>query len=71
MEIDSCDQSISADALNEMQMPSEMKSGSWTREEAEEIIESARAHVLSKYPNGMAPDEINAIIDEVRESSDL
>ena len=52
--------------VNERRIPFEIRSKTWTREEAEDIFESARAHVLSKYPNGMTLDEINAIIDKAR-----
>ena len=54
--------------VNERRIPFEIKSKSWTREEALLLFESARAQALSKNPNGMTPDEINAIIDDVRKS---
>lgn len=54
--------------VNERRIPFEIRSKSRTREEVREALESARAHVLSKYPNGMTLDEINAIIDEARRS---
>ena len=52
--------------VNEKRIPFEIRSKSCTKEEAKELFESARAHILSKYPNGMTLDEINEIIDEVR-----
>ena len=54
--------------VNERRIPFEIRSKTWTREEAKDLFESARARVLSKYPNGMTLDEINAIIDEIRKS---
>ena len=54
--------------VNERRIPFEIKSKSMTKEETRGLFESARAHVLSKYPNGMTLDEINAIIDESRNS---
>ena len=54
--------------VNERRIPFEIRSRSWTREEARELFETARARVLSKYPDGMTLDEINAIIDETRKS---
>ena len=54
--------------VNERRIPFEIRSKSWTREETKDLFESARARVLSKYPNGMTLDEINAIIDETRRS---
>ena len=54
--------------VNERRIPFEIRSKSRTKEEARELFESARAHVISKYPNGMTLDEINAIIDESRKS---
>lgn len=54
--------------VNERRIPFEIKSKSWTREEALLLFESARAQALSKNPNGMTLDEINAIIDDVRKS---
>ena len=52
--------------VNERRIPFEIRSKSRSKEEAREMFESARARVLSKYPNGMTLDEINAIIDESR-----
>ncbi len=54
--------------VNERRIPFEIRSKTWAREEAKDLFESARARVLSKYPNGMTLDEINAIIDETRRS---
>ena len=54
--------------VNERRIPFEIRSKSLIEEETRELFESARARVLSKYPNGMTLDEINAIIDESRKS---
>jgi antitoxin component of RelBE/YafQ-DinJ toxin-antitoxin module len=54
--------------VNERRIPFEIRSKSLIEEETRELFESARAHVLSKHPNGMTLEEINAIIDESRKS---
>ena len=54
--------------VNERRIPFEIRSKSWTREESRELFETARARVLSKYPDGMTLDRINEIIDETRKS---
>ena len=56
--------------VNERRIPFEIRSKPWTREEALLLFETARAQMLSKYPNGMTLDEINAVIDEVRKQKD-
>ena len=55
--------------VNEKRIPFEIRSKSWTREESRELFEAARARVLSKYPDGMTLDEINAIVDNTRNES--
>ncbi len=56
--------------VNERRIPFEIKSKTWTKEEAKCLFESTRARILSKYPNGMTLGEINSIIDEARNQSD-
>ena len=46
----------------------EIMNKSRTREESRELFETARARVLSKYPDGMTLDRINEIIDETGKS---
>ena len=54
--------------VNERRIPFEIRSKTRTKEEVKELFESARDRVLSKYPNGMTLDEINAIIDDLSRS---
>ena len=56
--------------VNERQIPFEIRSKPWTGEEAKLLFERVRAEVLSKNPNGMTLDEIDAIIDETRNEKD-
>ena len=56
--------------VNERRIPFEIRSKSWTREEALMLFERTRARALSKNPNGMTLDEINAEIAAARKQRD-
>ena len=56
--------------VNERRIPFEIRCKSWTREEAMMVFERARAEALSKNPNGMTLDEINAEIAAARKQRD-
>jgi len=56
--------------VNERRIPFEIRSNALAREDALRLFESARAQVLSKNPNGMTLEEINAEIAAVRGQRD-
>ena len=56
--------------VNERRIPFEIRSKYPTREEALRLFESARAQALSKNPDGMTLDEINAEIAAARAQMD-
>ena len=61
---------FSTAVVNERRIPFEMMSKSWTKEEAIMLFEKTREEALSRNPNGMTLDEINAEIVAARKLRD-
>ena len=55
--------------VNDSHVLIEIMNESRTGEEAKDLFEIVRSQMLSRYPDGMTLDEINAIIDNTRNES--